>query len=160
MSRLRPLLGDILKIWAPKHYFPDISLAGVQLHVFTPSDVAANCPKTRVVSSLPPGIGGRNISFRSLCACVHDLLTSYVPLSFLITTGALTWLFGDGLLYLFMYSILIFYGLFNFVTLDSGFKLGEFKHQSRYCIHFWTNAPVKAMNPIHGLNRITYSILI
>ena len=50
--------------------------------------------RTLVVPSLPPVVSRRSIHFRSLPVCVHD------PCS--------AWLFGDSLLYLFIY-------LFNFL---------------------------------------------
>ena len=96
---------------------PHIFGVCVQLRVFTLSRLAVNCPKTRIVSSLRPGVGSWNIRSCSLGTYVHDLWTHSFPESFLITKCALARrLFFRRLSALSINSISIFYEPFNYIT--------------------------------------------
>ena len=105
-ARSRPVQGPLLgahheKIRPANFPLLTSSWQMFKLSVFTPLYLAVNCQK-RVVSSLPPGVGGRNI--RSLHICVIDLRTSSFPESFSTTTRALAWPFGNcQLIYLSIY---------------------------------------------------------
>ena len=94
-------------------------MAGVPLYASNSSSLTVNCQK-RIVSSLPLGVGGKNIRFPWIRSGVQEFFgTSSFPKTFLTTTRALAWPFGDSLLFfihLFFFSISIFYEPFNYVT--------------------------------------------
>ena len=76
-SNLRLPLKRTSKNGARKLSSPYMFEVGVQLHVFTLSHLAHNSAIRRIVaSSLPSGVGGRSICFRSSRTCVLDLRTS------------------------------------------------------------------------------------
>ena len=89
---------------------PPIFAARVPLYVFTLLRFAVDPWRAPVIPSL-------SRHFRTLRTFVHDLRTSRFPMSFLITTSALTWPLRAALfIYSFIYSISIFCELFNYVT--------------------------------------------
>ena len=87
--------------------------------------ITSRCQLPKTTTSCPLlstyRVEGRNIRFRSLHTCVHDLRTSSFLWSFLLTTSALAELSGDCQLYLFnylfIYSISIFYELLNLLAM-------------------------------------------
>ena len=121
-SRLRPPLERIPQNGVRKLSSPYIFVAAVQLHVFTLSRLVVNCPKTsRHLLSAWCRWDEHPLPL-DLCMHTRSFATSSFPSSFLTTTGG-PWpgcsknvcvLF----IYLFIFSILIFYELFNLITMS------------------------------------------
>ena len=108
--KLKLPLWNAPKIGARKLSFPYIFVAGVQLYVFTLLRLTVNSRKkhTSRLHSSTCRVRGRNIRFRRLRTCAEDFEPpGFFFASFSITTNDLACLFGDCLLYLFIY-------LFNF----------------------------------------------
>ena len=101
---------------APSNFHLLTSLWLVLNSVFTFSCLAVNSQKDMSHPLTSASRVGGVKTFTSARICAHDPQTSSFPLSFLITTSASVWLFGDCYIYLFIYLISIFYESFSYVT--------------------------------------------
>ena len=114
--------------FSPLNIFDTSVLLTSLLYHFSLSTVE----RTRVIPSRLLIVSWRNTRFRSLCTCTQDIEFTGFFKSFLITTSALAFLFGDYspkkkakalVSDLFIYSILIFSEPFNYATLSASFLL-------------------------------------